>query len=643
MTGSLVYPDVHFVGRRRELDLLSEQLRQIDNKAVLCGMGGIGKSEIAKMYCKEHFRDYDLILWIPFDTSLEHTLADDSALRIEGLNRSDYPMCGDAEYSRKKLSLLKDMADRKVLVILDNFDVTEDADLSDFCSGPYALIITSRCQHLSSVIQEINVAPLMDREELMQLFQTEYFREIGSGDCQIIQKIMRCLEMHTLSIRLIAAAMQRRRIHPADMLRMLNAPAEEEPLGKRMNLPEQMKQRLRQVFHLSSLSVQEIYIMRNLALVSNHGIEAERFYQLCELDGYDVIDDLIDRNWIIQDAVRDVIHCHPLIAEMMLEQIAGEPECCDTMLGNLYRYVMTREVGTFSYKEKLQNAELAATAYARIPDCSKWKPGMLEAKIRTGIAISRHRQSLDDCRTLIRDSDTQIERCLYGYQALTYALISLGDYEECLEEALRGCERASVCPEDSLSDRAGYQRAMLYIRIAESYNFLGNFDKALEYIQKRYDCCERYYSVSSDNAKGWALYYKSMILYNMGRTEEGEAAINSAVEYFSREQGTDIIYVRLVLCMFMARGGDITGALGMNEACRERILDLNGEEDTATAKAWDFCAKIYALDGRTEEANKCWEKAIEIFRKQNAEKRIERIVSDREKMEPGRRYVSLLC
>ena len=50
IVGSMVYPDRHFVGREGELDAIHSHLSGTENKLFLVGMGGMGKSEIARMY-----------------------------------------------------------------------------------------------------------------------------------------------------------------------------------------------------------------------------------------------------------------------------------------------------------------------------------------------------------------------------------------------------------------------------------------------------------------------------------------------------------------------------------------------------------------------------------------------------------------
>ena len=103
IASSMVYPDKHFVGREDELAAIHEQLMGSENKLLLVGMGGIGKSEVAKMYLKRYASDYDVVLWVPFEGSLEKTVINDYSFQIDGLSRMDYPEDSDREYYERKM------------------------------------------------------------------------------------------------------------------------------------------------------------------------------------------------------------------------------------------------------------------------------------------------------------------------------------------------------------------------------------------------------------------------------------------------------------------------------------------------------------------------------------------------------------
>ena len=169
IVGAVVYPDSHFIGREAELGAIKNQLEGTENKLFLMGMGGIGKSEVVRMYLKRHAQDYDVMLWVSFEHRLCCTLASDTAVPIQGLSQADFPEDSDWDYFQRKLRILKEMADRRVLLAVDNFDVPDDPDLESFTSGEYAVIFTTRCHQDSGCLPEIDIWPVVDRGEQMKM------------------------------------------------------------------------------------------------------------------------------------------------------------------------------------------------------------------------------------------------------------------------------------------------------------------------------------------------------------------------------------------------------------------------------------------------------------------------------------------
>jgi len=255
ITSSVVYPDVNFVGRDNELAEIHAKLSGTPNKIFLVGIGGIGKSEIAKMYVKLHTNDYDTVLWIPFEKNLLSTFTNDNIFPMRGIQRSDYPEDSDSIYFYRKLNHFKEIANSKTLLIIDNFDVPSDEYLDQICSGEYAIIFTTRNHHISAKIPEINIGELSNEQNLIDLFKIEYKRPISETELRTVKEIIKLYDKHTLSIRLIAGAMSSQRITPYAMLEVLHKNHEINDREKRAT--NIIYERIKQVFHLSSLSTEE--------------------------------------------------------------------------------------------------------------------------------------------------------------------------------------------------------------------------------------------------------------------------------------------------------------------------------------------------------------------------------------------------
>lgn len=235
----MVYPDRHFVGREAELEAIRACLSGTENKLFLVGMGGIGKSEIARMYLKRHAGEYDVVLWLSFEESLRHTFLSDAAVPIQGLSRADFPEDSDEEYWQRKLCILKEIADRRVLLVMDNFDVPDDPDLEAFTSGEYAVIFTTRCHQDGQRLPEVEVHPVTDRSELLDTYEykqwlfdmaaSAYTRLPKNHPLRGLTLLSRGKMLHHMSLYQDAIPFLREAIlQTAEIYRKLNCPAQTE-------------------------------------------------------------------------------------------------------------------------------------------------------------------------------------------------------------------------------------------------------------------------------------------------------------------------------------------------------------------------------------------------------------------------------
>ena len=128
--------------------------------------------------------------------------------------------------------------------------------------------------------------------------------------------------------------MQARRISPEKMLSLLRA-GEQTLEAQNAKAAEMIFGRLRQVFSLSTITDEEAYLLKNLSLIPLNGIQVETFYDWCGLEDFDLIDGLIRRSWVLHDPVTDSVHLHPLVAELMAEELARDPDCCSQLIDHL--------------------------------------------------------------------------------------------------------------------------------------------------------------------------------------------------------------------------------------------------------------------------------------------------------------------
>lgn len=187
----------HFVGRRETVDFLVGQL--IDGRSCyLHGIGGIGKTEIAKAVLKK-------IKEIPSsDSGITHILwinytAENFALSLIRALDIDKNIHNIEQGFQKALAIINQYQGR-LLLIIDNVENAEDTYLLSLANYlDCRILVTSRCAGFSSLL-EVPVSPLSENE-CMTLFYAYYH---GVSDDITLRKIIRLTDCHTVTVELLA-------------------------------------------------------------------------------------------------------------------------------------------------------------------------------------------------------------------------------------------------------------------------------------------------------------------------------------------------------------------------------------------------------------------------------------------------------
>lgn len=613
--GSRVYPDSHFTGREEELSAIHEQLNGAENKVFLVGMGGIGKSEIVRMYLKRYDQEYDVVLWLSFEESLRRILLSDAAFPIEGLNRIDFPEDSDEDYFWRKLRILKKIADKRVLVVVDNFDVPDDPDLEAFTSGEYSVIFTTRCHQDSGRLPEIEIGPVTEHDQLLAMFRSEYVRALDEKGTAWVDEILAQLDGHPLSIRLVASTMQSRRIPPEKMDALLKEGAAS-MARQNAKAADLIFGRLRQVFQLSTLSGEEQYLLKNLSLISLQGIPVETLFDWCALEDFELIDDLIRRSWVLHDPVNDTVHLHPLVSDLMAEELEKDPMCCEKLVDSLSKACGHQgQLGT-SYEHKQWLLGLANTASFRLPDDHPLKPILLKGQGEINQTLSQYQEALDVFRTML-DLPLDLPMRIFAYNRLAHNYWHCGDPERCVRIAQEGMALAETASPKEM-DAIVCEYSELMNRITEGNRDMGRYDEALANAQLAVEYCERMKEHFSPSAKGWRYYHLGRVLQEMGRLNESEDCLSTALSLYD-EDGDEWSksFAYGLLGIVRKEQGRYEEALDQNAKFRDILLPQLGPEhaDVGTSLVWR--GDIYRAMGDSGKAAGCYAQAADIFRKRN--------------------------
>jgi predicted ATPase len=154
-------------------DKESRQQRQV----VLGGMGGIGKTQLAIAYAKLHNDAYTSIFWLNATSEITVKTSLKSIVQCF-LEVHEYERLNDEQMLLRVRRWLSDLANRRWLLIFDNYDDPELFDIRQYYShtAQGSIIITTRLPELVDGTR-VYVQPLERVDDSLQILATKSQRQ----------------------------------------------------------------------------------------------------------------------------------------------------------------------------------------------------------------------------------------------------------------------------------------------------------------------------------------------------------------------------------------------------------------------------------------------------------------------------------
>jgi hypothetical protein len=171
-----------FIGRSSELQAMEEILQpdqesRQQRQVVLGGMGGIGKTQLAIAYAKLHDDTYTSIFWLNATSEITVKTSLKSIVQCF-LEVHEYERLDDEQMLLRVRRWLSDLANRRWLLIFDNYDDPELFDIRQYYShaAQGSIIITTRLPDLVGSTQ-VYVQPLEHVDDSLQILATRSQRQ----------------------------------------------------------------------------------------------------------------------------------------------------------------------------------------------------------------------------------------------------------------------------------------------------------------------------------------------------------------------------------------------------------------------------------------------------------------------------------
>ena len=469
-----------FEGREELMEEIHQQFQRGERVLFLEGIGGIGKSELAKQYALAHTDVYRQILFVSYVDSLQGLVCDPSQIEIQELERNQEE--SDDAFFCRKMQIFRALADESTLLIVDNFDVDSDPDLAAFLEGSHKVIFTTRNSHPGYA--KVAVKAIPNHDILFRIFEKHYGMPLEAEDRPWLEKLFERVEYHTYTIELLAKQMEASFLSPEEMFHLLEE-------GQTSSLTETVAGRREQktafehicsLFSVSGLNDGEKQILRMLSLMGLRGVPAARFREWAALSSFNEVNRLIQRSWVRKEAGQR-LSLHPMVNEVVRKTPTPDEENCREFLEHVTDFVFWAWFRPVSENLAVADNVLAVAEYFQPYQISTihvwgmlpsffWQVGMFEQSIRLG------RLAYDACLSSLGEASM-----VTGYEAKALAGCYFNSGQA--EASVFWYKQGLHCMELS-GETLNEDLAMSYEKVARCYTwpYEQDFEKANQYFQK---------------------------------------------------------------------------------------------------------------------------------------------------------------
>lgn len=618
------YPKSAFFGRQALLDGIQAQFGAGCQLVVLSGMGGIGKSEVAKQYAARRRDRYDTIVFVDCLNSLTDTFADDERFCLDGFARRRLPDGGqesNADYARRKLRAIREQSDGHTLIVLDNYDQPAPGErLSDWADARYDLLVTTRRDLSEAGYAQLPVEAL-NQEQLQALF--EHYAGCPVTEEQEFARLCALVDGHTMMLELLAKQLPRSHRTLAGLRELL----EQDPLGGPSepvtldgSREDTISGFIRRLFDPRDLTARQRTLLRCLSLCPTGGVELTAFAALAGLDDFVPLNGLIQCSWVRENRLANTVDLHPLVAETVRRELGLDPDT---------RAFVAQLTGALQTDPRKTRAE-----YAPYLDTGRSVLGLLPRQdLAWGPLALAFGAALNACSLLEESAQVLEDACreLRDSELYPMALLRLCQTGSARGEHARVLERLETLPALARTGAQGEALAQLLDLRGWCLMQTNRVREAEEAFRALLD------DMDKGEYPGLPLYVQAMTvndygvtLYRQGRFGEAADQLREAYRMHRDLYGDDNLRVAIDLNNLGAicvRAGRYEEALTYHRRSLEIRQRVCGEVSYYTALQYDNAARaeldVWRLDGdpaRMERAEAWARRSLELHQRLFGEK-----------------------
>lgn len=611
---SFSYNSANFVGRQKEMEDIKNILD--DNQLVfLSGIGGIGKTELAKQYANKYRNQYDAVIFAVFEKSIQSLVCDE--IGINKISRDEEE--SEDDYFKRKIEIMKQTVTPNDLIIIDNFDVESDENLEELFCCPCKFIVTTRMDYRDYNYRQITVDRIDDTSDILSLFCAYNDLSYSAEENEAVEKLIEYVEYHTMTVELIAKYLRNSDETPIELYKKF---LEREGVANTQDVSvkqrkdcrlksESVNEHLRILFDVSGFDSYEKEIIGSLSLFAGVRIRKSKFNEICAVENIEnKLDGLIRKGWIEYNEHSEKISLHQVIQDLIYHDLEPNAGNCSGIVNGMCEYISS-EVANCSdrrIRKKLLDVFMDRLSGDSIPYARLCMIYGEEAKRDEAEKICLAcggTEAFDLLQRIYRKKIIAAGKCEDMFDSESdvdeYIVRRLVLVGEMFDKAVSYCRKSSEEPDYLVKE---YIEAGCETDRVISDNIWGNtsteepvpemdevfrkiiriFDEAAELLPKT--------SYAADEKEKW--YVKIRDFY----TDEDISALYRGKNYLDMEKAYR--YQRIID--------------RLREESQGKTADVVIRDGTETTYAWRNDVRCIELAGKYEDGGK-YEKAIEYYRK----------------------------
>ncbi|MCB0551907.1 MAG: AAA family ATPase [Phaeodactylibacter sp.] len=345
------YATGQLLGRSQELEQIHDYLGKKELPMLIRGMGGIGKSSLAKAYLRKYYDQFNHIAWIDGQEGARAGfLKEKRLIHCLGLEEDFQKYRDNSQLFELIMTRLRDVEGSGLLILDDPKDMMFE-ELEALPKPPnWSILITSRHQIQNCEVLQLGQLPQQPAE---MLFRKHFHRE--EVDSEALSRLFALIDYHPLVIELLAKTLQNNfNLEGVEsLITPLSQPAwDSKPLGVNVDLSfadgeKQILQHLHSIFSLANdskggtgMTDHQLDILRKFSALPAqfiHGKILQELIAVSKQHQNSFINDLtalVNRGWLENNGQAH-FRMHPLIQVMCLGQLEPSLEDCASIISGV--------------------------------------------------------------------------------------------------------------------------------------------------------------------------------------------------------------------------------------------------------------------------------------------------------------------